>query len=121
MPPKRILIVDDQPNIRKLFHYVLSKHYECREADTGAGAIAAIQQEAPDVVILDVMMPGDMDGLSVLQWIRNQPGLHNVRVIMATARGSSEDVAMGKSMGADAYLIKPFSSTRLIRMIEEEI
>jgi len=75
----------------------------------------------PDLVLLDVMMPGSLDGYQVCQKIRQEPGLCNIPVILLTARGQQADFEMGRQAGADAYLTKPFSPLELIDTVDSQL
>lgn len=116
----KILIVEDQPDIRTLIKMTLEfGDYEIIEADNGDDGFAMANAAWPDVMLLDVMMPGSMDGLQVCERIRATPALANTRIILLTARGQQADVAAGKKAGADAYLIKPFSPLELMDLVEK--
>ena len=115
---KKILIVDDHADIRRLIHMTLEfEHYEIREAANGPEALEAISTLRPDLVLLDVMMPGGIDGLEVCRRIRATPELQDVRVILLSARGQARDREAGLQAGADSYLVKPFSPLQLIDSI----
>ena len=117
MKPK-LLIVEDQPDIRKLIRLTLEfEGYELFEADNGAAGLAAIIGERPAIVLLDVMMPGELDGYQVCAQVKQNPQLAATKVIMLTARGQQADLDEGKRVGADAYLVKPFSPLELIDTI----
>ena len=116
---KRILIVEDQADIRKLIRMTLEfESYEIHEAGDGAFGLRMSGAVRPDVVLLDVMMPGEMDGLQVCQAIKSNPALASVKVVLLTARGQAVDREAGKQAGADEYLVKPFSPLQLIDTIE---
>ena len=116
---KRILIVEDQPDIRKLISMTLEfEQYEIHEASDGAFGLRMASAVAPDLVLLDVMMPGEMDGLQVCKRIKTDPKLQHIKVVLLTARGQSRDREEGQQAGADGYLIKPFSPLQLIETIE---
>lgn len=115
----KVLVVDDHLEIRQLIRVLLHKTCEVIEADNGADALDIVIRETPDVVILDVMMPGDMDGLQVLSRIKGDPQLKDTQVIMVTARGQAPDLEQAMAMGADAYFIKPFSPLSLVNQIRE--
>lgn len=117
---KKILIVDDQPNIRKLIRLTLAERFVLVEAEDGEAAIAAVRREKPDIVLLDVMMPGAYDGFQVLEWIKGNPEYKNTFVVMVTARGQTNDYEAGMRSGADAYFIKPFSPMQLISFLTEQ-
>lgn len=119
MTKQKLLIVDDQPDIRKMLRIALGYgKYDLLEAANGEEALAIAQREQPDIVLLDVMMPGALDGFAVCRAIKGNPELAAAFVIMLTARGQSGDYAAGDAAGADAYMVKPFSPTKLIEVIE---
>jgi len=116
---KRILIVEDQSDIRKLIRMTLEfENYEIFEAADGVSGLALVVSERPDVILLDVMMPGELDGLQVCKRIKSDPATAHVKVILLTARGQERDRVAGESTGADVYLVKPFSPLQLISVIE---
>jgi DNA-binding response OmpR family regulator len=115
----KILLVDDHSDIRRLVRITLGKAYEVLEAEEGVTALEIARNQKPDLVVLDVMMPGEMDGLQVLDAIKADPALINTRVIMVTARGQAQDYEYGMKRGADAYFIKPFSPLQLVAAIKE--
>lgn len=110
----RILVVDDEPDIAALVAFHLAREsYRVRTAASGTEAIAALEAEAPDLVVLDLMLPG-MSGLEVLREIRGREELAEVPVILLTARAEVEQRIEGLSLGADDYVTKPFSPRELI-------
>lgn len=116
---KRILIVEDQADIRKLIRMTLEfEPYEIHEAADGAAGLRLAAAVHPDLILLDVMMPGELDGLQVCEQVRANPLLANTRVVLLTARGQLKDRDAGEQAGADEYLIKPFSPLQLIETIE---
>ncbi|OYV01261.1 MAG: two-component system response regulator [Burkholderiales bacterium PBB5] len=116
---KRILIVEDQADIRKLIRMTLEfEPYEIHEAADGAAGLRLAGAVQPDLILLDVMMPGELDGLQVCEQVRANPLLANTRVVLLTARGQLKDRDAGEQAGADDYLIKPFSPLQLIETIE---
>lgn len=115
----KILLVDDHSDIRRLVRITLGKAYEVLEAEEGVTALEIARRQKPDLVVLDVMMPGEMDGLQVLDAIKADPNLIMTRVIMVTARGQVQDHENGIKRGADAYFIKPFSPLQLVAAIKE--
>ncbi len=116
---KKILLVDDHSDIRRLIRISLGKTFEVLEAGDGATALEVIRRMKPDLAVLDVMMPGPLDGLQVLDAIRSDPQIMQTRVIMVTARGQAQDYEVGMSRGADAYFIKPFSPLQLVKVVKE--
>ena len=116
---KRILIAEDHADIRKLIRMTLEySDYDIHEAVDGAFALRMAQSVRPDLMLLDVMMPGELDGLQVCKMVKSDPALSHVRVVMLTARGQVKDREAGLAAGADAYLVKPFSPLQLIDTIE---
>ncbi len=116
---KRVLIVEDQADIRKLIRMTLEfEPYEIHEAADGVDGLRRATELRPDLILLDVMMPGELDGLQVCARVRANPELKNTRVVLLTARGQNQDRDAGQQAGADEYLIKPFSPLQLIETIE---
>jgi CheY-like chemotaxis protein len=116
---KRVLIVEDQADIRKLIRMTLEfEPYEIHEAANGTDGLQMATEVLPDLILLDVMMPGDLDGLQVCARVRALPVLQATRVVLLTARGQTQDRDAGQEAGADEYLIKPFSPLQLIETIE---
>jgi DNA-binding response OmpR family regulator len=114
-PVPRILIVDDEANIRKLVgSYLRSEGYEVAEASDGRSAVDAVRKLDPDLVVLDVRMPG-LDGVEALRQIRT---FSDTYVIMLTARAEEADKLIGLSVGADDYLTKPFSPRELTARVK---
>jgi len=110
----RVLVVDDEPDITGLVAYHLARAgYRVSTAATGAEALAAVRSARPDLVILDLMLPG-MSGYDVLTELRREETTHNVGVIVLTARRDEADRIRGLSLGADDYLPKPFSPQELV-------
>lgn len=115
---KRVLIVEDHADIRKLIRLTLElEDCEVLEAPNGLAGLDLARATRPEVVLLDVMMPGELDGLALCRRLRADPSMRDTRVIMLSARGSSADRARGAEAGADEYLVKPFSPLQLIRII----
>ena len=116
--PKKILAVDDERHIVRLVQVNLEKHgYEVVTAYDGKEALAKIESEKPDLVVLDVMMPF-MDGIEVLQTLRKNPATRDLPVIMLTAKAQDADVFRGWSSGADCYLTKPFNPMELLSFVK---
>ena len=109
----RILVVDDEPDITALVAYHLAKAgYRVSTAANGTDALKTASEQRPDVIVLDLMLPG-LSGLDVLQALRKQEDTRDVGVIMLTARREEADRIRGLSLGADDYLTKPFSPNEL--------
>lgn len=116
---KKVLIVDDQAEVRKLVRMALEgSGYEISEAADGAEALAKVHSSSPEIIILDVMMPGEFDGYSVCQRIKAHPEHASAFVVLLTARGQRTDIAMGERAGADSYLVKPFNPFDLVALVE---
>ncbi|OYQ39769.1 two-component system response regulator [Rhodoferax sp. TH121] len=116
---KKILIVEDHADIRRLIRMTLEfDNYDIREAEDGDSALAMAQEFEPDLLLLDVMMPGGLSGLDVCSMIKLQ--YTPPRVVLLSARGRSEDLEAGMQAGADAYLVKPFSPLALIETINAQ-
>jgi len=117
---KKILIVDDQVEIRELVEVTLRvDDYEIFQAESGEKAIEIAKAEKPDLIIMDIMMPGGMDGLETTRIIKNDPDTKDCIVIMLTAKGQQEDREKGIEAGAVDYFAKPFSPLDLMRKVEE--
>ena len=117
---KRVLIVEDQADIRKLIRMTLEfENYEIHEASDGSFGLRMAQAIRPDVMLLDVMMPGELDGLQVCQRIKSDPAMAGTKVVLLTARGQQKDREAGEQAGADDYLVKPFSPLQLIETLEQ--
>lgn len=116
---KKILLVDDHSDIRQLMRLTLGRGFEILEAEDGVAALEVVRRQRPSLVVLDVMMPGELDGYQVLETIKQDDELRETRVIMVTARGQAKDYDAGMSRGADAYFIKPFSPLQLTSKIRE--
>ena len=113
-----VLIVDDEPNILLSLQFLMKKTgYDVRTAKDGEEALAEISRAAPDLVLLDVMMP-KIDGFSVCQRIRANPEWKHMGVIMLTARGRDVEREKGLALGADDYITKPFSTKDAIARVE---
>ena len=118
---KKIHIVDDHADIRRLIRMTLEfEDYDIREAADGDQALEMAREHRPDLVLLDVMMPGSLNGLEVCRRLRelSVPG-EGPRVIILSARGQASDREAGLQAGADTYLVKPFSPLQLISCISE--
>ncbi len=110
---KSVLVVEDEPNIVLSLEYVIKKAgYEVRVARDGEEALKAVEEAAPDLILLDVMIP-KRDGYDVCQTIRANPAWNDVNIIMLTARGREVEREKGLALGADAYITKPFSTREL--------
>ena len=112
-----ILIVEDEPEIAKLVQLSLEKEgFSCHICRDGLSALSVFQQQQPDLIILDLMIPG-LDGLEVCARIRQKPGAKDPYILMLTAKGEEIDRVIGLSTGADDYLVKPFSPRELVARV----
>lgn len=112
----KVLVVDDEPYILRSLTFVLRKEgFDVKEAHSGKEALEVFRKEAPDLVFLDVMMP-EMNGFDVCREIKSDPAGQRVRIVMLTARGQDTDRQRGLSAGADEYLTKPFSPSRVVEL-----
>lgn len=116
-----ILIVDDHADIRRLLSITLGKQYDIIEADNGTAALYAVRKYRPVAILLDVMMPGEIDGLQVLDAIKADAHTRNTLVAMVTARGQQADRDEAERRGADAYFIKPFSPLQVVSWMREHL
>jgi DNA-binding response OmpR family regulator len=113
----KILIADDEPNIVTALEYLLrARGYEVDIARTGEEALARIRDARPDLVLLDVMMPG-RSGYDVCRELRASPELSDVKVVMLSAKGAQADIGKGLEAGANLYITKPFSNRELMEKI----
>jgi DNA-binding response OmpR family regulator len=116
---RKILVVDDDPNVFELVQlYVESENVEVLQAlDAYAGLDLAVRQ-IPDIVVLDVMMPG-MDGLEMCRLLRETPRISDTVVVILSAKAEPDDIAAGYQAGADEYVTKPFEPKQLAELLEE--
>ena len=115
---RKILIADDEHKIVMTLEYTFRKNgYEVFIARDGSEVLELLKEEIPDVILLDVMMPGQ-DGMSILQQLRSQSYTRDLPVVMATARGTEIDKVQSLDFGADDYLVKPFGMMEMISRIK---
>ena len=116
---KKVLIADDEPNILISLEFLMQREgHAVSVARDGDAALAAIRRDRPDLVLLDVMMPGK-SGFDVCQAVRADPDLAHVKILMLTAKGRDTDLAKGTALGADGYVTKPFSTQELAARVRE--
>lgn len=114
----KILIADDEQNIVISLEFLMKREgFEVSVANDGEEALARIRSDAPDLVLLDVMMPRKT-GFEVCQEVKSDPALQAVKILMLTAKGRDTEVAKGLAMGADAYMTKPFSTRELVAKVK---
>ena len=117
MARERILVVDDEEDLLDLVQYNLSKNgYQVFCVMTGEDALKAAKKEHPDLIILDLMLPG-IDGLEICKILKNDASLKNIPIVMLTAKGEEADVVTGLELGADDYVAKPFSPRILLARV----
>jgi two-component system, OmpR family, phosphate regulon response regulator PhoB len=116
--PARILVVEDERDIAALVAYHLTKEgYRVRTAEGGQEALEAVAADKPDLMLLDLMLPG-FSGYEVLQEVRRRPDLADVPIVVLTARRDEADRVMGLELGADDYVTKPFSPRELVLRVQ---
>ena len=121
MAKQKILIVEDEESLLKLESILLtSKGYQVRGVANGQAALDAIEEEHPDLVLLDIMLP-EIDGFEICRRIKANPDTKGIPVVMLTAKKSREDMARGEEVGADWYITKPFKSAMVIETIQRFI
>jgi len=119
---KKILIVEDQADIRELIRMTLEiEAFDIYEAENGDIGLTQARSLKPDLVLLDVMMPGSLDGFAVCAQIKNDPALKRMKVIILSAKGQDSDKQQGKQAGADGYLTKPFSPKQLLDVVSRQL
>ncbi len=117
MPREKILAVDDEEDILELVSYNLAKNgYQVTAVPTGEEAIRKARAEAPDMILLDLMLPG-ADGLDVCRILKNDPRTSHIPILMLTAKGEEADIVTGLELGADDYMTKPFSPRILLARV----
>jgi DNA-binding response OmpR family regulator len=118
MDQRKILIADDNENIREALTYLLEDEgYKLALARDGADTLKKVREFLPDILFLDIMMP-EMNGYEVCRAIKNDPKLRNTYVIMLTAKGQVAEQERGKEVGADEYIVKPFSPMEILSKIK---
>lgn len=119
--PKKILIVEDEPNIVVPLQFIMKESgYEVTVAFSGEEAVDAIARTKPDLILLDIMLPG-IDGYELCQMIRQKPEWEKIKIIFLTALGREADMAKGLALEADSYITKPFSNKEVIAKVRELI
>jgi len=113
-----ILIVDDHDDVRKLIRMILgAEGYELLEAFDGQSAIAQIQKYRPDLILLDIMMPGYPNGLELLEMVKKNKVM-TTKIVMVSAKGQYDDVLAAAKLHCDAYVVKPFTRQHLLDTVE---
>lgn len=115
---QRILIIEDEPDIIEVLKYNLEKnHFSVASAASGEAGLKAAGELLPDLVLLDLMLPG-IDGLEVCRRLRDDQRTRDIPVVMLTAKGTESDVVVGLTLGADDYIVKPFNTSELMARIK---
>ena len=118
---RRLLLIDDDPNLILLVRdYLEFRGYEVITAENGRAALEVLEQETPDMIICDVMMP-EMDGYSLVKAIRDDPKTSWIPVLFLSAKGQSQDRVKGLNIGADVYMVKPFEPEELVAQVESSL
>ncbi len=117
---KKILIVDDEKDIRDLVEVTLlrSDHLVIK-ADSGDKAVEIARIQKPDLILMDIMMPGKIDGLEATRVLKNDPETRQCTIVLLTAKGQLADRQEGTKAGADDYFVKPFSPLELLRKVDQ--
>lgn len=117
----RLLLIDDDPNLILLVKdYLEFRGYEVITADNGREALEVLDQELPDMIICDVMMP-EMDGYAFVEHVRQDPRTNWIPVLFLSAKGQSQDRVKGLNKGADVYMVKPFEPEELVAQVESSL
>jgi len=118
--PKKILVVDDEKDIRDLVEATLHRSdHVVIKAESGDRAVEIARTEKPHLILMDIMMPGNIDGLQATRILKNDPKTQDCRIVLLTAKGQISDRREGIEAGADDYFIKPFSPLELLRKIDQ--
>ena len=117
--PKEILIVDDEPGIVVPVQFLMEQQgYNVITANRGEDALDLIYKYKPDLVLLDIMLPG-IDGYEVCEIVRLNADYRDIKIVFLTAKGREVEIAKGLALGADAYITKPFSNDELVAKVKE--
>ncbi len=115
---KRVLVVDDEPNIRLSLEFLMRKAgYEVTGVDDGEAALEAVKNSVPDLMLLDVTLP-KLSGYEVCEAVRANPEWKGVRILMLTARGRDIEREKGLALGADDYVTKPFATRDVVERVQ---
>lgn len=112
----KVLVVDDHPKIVRLLQRELEREHQVFTAYNGEDALEIVEREHPDVIVLDVVMPG-VDGYRVLYRVKSDPATRDITVIMLTVKDKPDDVMLGLTVGADYYVPKPFNANEIASLI----
>ncbi len=121
MARRRVLIVDDEADVRETVKFALEHEgIECLEAADGATGLALARHENPDLILLDIMLPG-VDGYKISRLLKFDHAYRRIPIIMVTAKSQAEDVKLGEETGADGYVTKPFNMDALIGVVKDRL
>ncbi|MGY1488078.1 response regulator transcription factor [Methylobacillus pratensis] len=116
---RKILIIEDQEDVRKLIHLSLGDdQYIIYEANNGDTGLALAEEVKPDLILMDIMMPGIMNGYQICDTLKGKEDFKHTKIIFLTARAQEQDMLDGYRSGCDDYLVKPFSPIRLAEIVE---
>jgi DNA-binding response OmpR family regulator len=116
---KKILIVDDEPSITVPLKFLMEQHqFRVMVVHSGEDALAAVEHFEPDLVLLDVMLPA-VDGFQVCQNLRDHPRRKDMKIVFLSAMTRDLDIAKGNTLGADAYITKPFANADVVRQVQD--
>ncbi|MBD2708790.1 response regulator transcription factor, partial [Limnospira platensis] len=119
--PRRLMLVDDDPNLVILISdYLELRGYQVTIAENGQKALEKLEEEVPELIICDIMMP-EMDGYTLVKLIRENAQFGWISVIFLSAKGQSEDRVKGLNTGADVYMVKPFDPEELMAQVESSL
>jgi len=118
MSNKKIVIIEDEPDILEVLSYNLKREgFEVFTAVNGTLGLSLVNKENPDLLLLDLMLPG-MDGIEICSNVKSNPANQNTLIIMVTAKGEESDIVLGLGVGADDYITKPFSPKELVARVK---
>ena len=118
MSKKKIVIIEDEPDILEVLSYNLKREgFDVYSATNGTLGLSLVEKELPDLLLLDLMLPG-LDGIEICSTIKNNPATQNTLIIMVTAKGEESDIVLGLGVGADDYITKPFSPKELVARVK---
>lgn len=115
---KKILLVEDEPDILEVIRLILAKNsYSIRSATSGEQAMKLAREEKPDLMILDIMLPGQ-SGLEVCRQLKNDPDMQDIYIIILTAKAQKRDIRAGYAAGCDDYIVKPFNTLAMTERVQ---
>ena len=117
-PRKKILIIEDDPDVSRLTEFILRHDYDVISSEDGREGIEKVKEEKPDLILLDIYMAG-LSGFEVCRTLKEEPDTGPIPIIMLTAGAQKHEVSKGYASGADDYIIKPFEPEELIKRIEK--